>query len=97
MAIAVATGAWSAVPAAAAEGKCPVGKQDPVCEYLANGHEAPPVGSITSTAPGAIEPLPVNKAIEEEFEAELRERKARGSAAVPAGPSRPSPSTKGLP
>jgi hypothetical protein len=76
---------WGAAPAAAAEGECPAGTPpDPVCEYLANEHQAPPVGSYTSTLPGAIEPQPVNKAIEEEFEAELRERRARGAAAAPA-------------
>ena len=38
-----------------------------VREYLENEGEAQPTGTSTSTSPGAIEPLPVNKKLEEEF------------------------------
>jgi hypothetical protein len=54
-----------------------------VCEYQANAHEEPPVATITTTLPGAIEPLPVNPVIEAEFEAHVSEWEARGKLAVP--------------
>ncbi len=38
-----------------------------VREYLENQGPAQPTGSRTGTMPGAIEPLPVNKTLEEEF------------------------------
>lgn len=38
-----------------------------VREYLEDETEASPTGTSTSTAPGAIEPAPVNKKLEEEF------------------------------
>lgn len=70
--------------AGAAGAECADPAGDPVCEYLANEEQAAPVGSSTTAVPGAIEPQPVNIALAEEFQAHLRERKARGSAAVPA-------------
>jgi YD repeat-containing protein len=42
--------------------------QDPVNEYLANGTIAQPSGeTVVVTMPGAIEPLPVNSQVEQEF------------------------------
>ena len=41
--------------------------QDPVNEYLANEGEAQPTATRTFTMPGAIEPLPVNTQVIEEF------------------------------
>jgi hypothetical protein len=58
--------------------------EDPVTEYLENQTPAQPTGTRTFTAPGAIEPQPVNQQVEEEFWAEVRAWEARGRLAVPA-------------
>jgi hypothetical protein len=68
--------------AATPAGECANGTQDPVCEYLANQTQAAPVSTSSSTAPGAIEPLPVNPVIEAEFEAHIDERRQRGGLAA---------------
>jgi hypothetical protein len=45
--------------------------------------EAGPTGHSTGVAPGAIEPQPVNRQLEEEFVAEVAEHTRRGAAVVP--------------
>jgi hypothetical protein len=66
----------------AASSECAAPTDDPVCEYLANRHEAEPVATITATLPGAIEPLPVNPVIAAEFAEHVKEWEERGKLAV---------------
>ena len=60
-----------------------------VREYLENRSEAQPTGSSTSTLPGAIEPLPANKKLEEEFWAHPPWHRSTPSAAAAAWRWRP--------
>jgi hypothetical protein len=83
--------------AAPAHGECHPVAHGTVCEEP--GSASPGPGTPLpehSVAPGAIEPLPVDPVIEEEFNAELRTREARGKAAVAGDPQiRLTPATEG--
>jgi len=78
-------GLWLGLPGSAATvSECKSATLDPVCEYGANAKEAEPTSTGTSTQPGAIEPPPVNPAIEAEFHAHVAEWQERGKLAVGA-------------
>jgi len=82
IALAIIGGCAGAARAGAAEqGPAECAQGDPVCEYLSKETEAQPVSETTETLPGAIEPLPVNPAIEAEFWADVAERQGRGKVA----------------
>ncbi len=83
---ALALAGLAAAPASSAptSTECTAPTQNPVCEYLANEKLAEPTSTGTSTGPGAIEPAPVNPALEAEFEADVKEWKERGQLAVGA-------------
>lgn len=83
---ALAAAGLAAAPAspALAGAECTTSPQNPVCEYIANEKQAEPTSTTTSTAPGAIEPAPVNPVLEAEFEAHVREWEERGKLAVGA-------------
>lgn len=60
------------------------GATQTVTATVTGGPLAQPTGEATSTAPGAIEQLPVNKKIEEEFEADPRWAKTSTAPSTPA-------------
>lgn len=94
--VAIATAATS-FGAATAHGACrPVGNAT-VCEEPANASPGPGTPLPEHfVAPGAIEPAPVNPVVEEEFDAELRGREARGKQAVAGEPEvQLTPATEG--
>jgi hypothetical protein len=64
---------------------------------LAGAEQAKPVSESTGTLPGAIEPLPVNVKLEEEFWARVREWEGRGklATAVPESEVRLAPGLEG--
>lgn len=72
-----------AAPAAGYASTCPSG--DPVCKYQEAATETEPSSSSTSTLPGAIQPQPVNVAVEEQFWADVAANRARGTLASQLG------------
>jgi hypothetical protein len=84
--------------AAPAHGACRPVAHGTVCEEPGSASPGPgtPLPEQFFVAPGAIEPLPVNPVIEEEFTAGLRAREARGKAVVADDPQiRLTPATEG--